>query len=67
MALDFRAVNKHTIKDSHPVPSLEETIQSLAGNHYFSVMDLSSGYHQIPMEPEDRPKTAFILIDAYDE
>ena len=59
MVLDFRAVNKHTIKDSHPVPSLDETIESLAGNHYFSVMDLSSGYHQIPVEPEDRPKTAF--------
>ena len=59
LVLDYRALNSCTVKDSHPVPSLEETIESLAGNNYFSVMDLSSGYHQIPMNPADSHKTAF--------
>ncbi len=59
LVLDTRALNKCTIKDSHPVPCLEETVDSLAGNRYFSVMDLSSGYHQIPMNPRDKEKTAF--------
>ena len=63
LVLDYRALNSKccTVKDSHPVPSLEETIESLAGNKYFSVMDLSSGYHQIPMNPADSHKQLSLL------
>ena len=67
MVLDYRSLNKATLKDSHPVPSLEETIEALGGNQYFSVMDLSAGYHQIPMNPDHRFKTAFTTgTDLYE-
>ena len=58
--VDYRKLNAITIKDSYPLPLIQDLIESFAGCQYFTVMDLCSGYWQVPMKPEDKHKTAFI-------
>ena len=57
--VDYRKLNKVTRPDSHPLPRIDDTLDALAGNVYFSTMDLSSGYWQVGMDPVDKAKTAF--------
>ena len=57
--VDFRKLNKRTIKDCYSMPSVESTLNRLAGTQYFTSMDLKTGYWQIPLAPEDRHKCAF--------
>ena len=59
MVVDYQYLNECTVKDSHPMPLIEEMIEQHGNNRVFSVMDLKSGFHQIPMKPEDRHKTVF--------
>ena len=56
---DFRTLNKSTIKDTYPLPSVEDIFESFKGCCYFSQADLASGYWGIPVNPEDVDKTAF--------
>src|SRR6185369_5995394 len=57
---DYRPLNEVSIKDSFRLPNIEETLEKLQGATFISVMDLFSGFWQIPMAPEDKEKTAFI-------
>ena len=57
--VDHRALNNVTEKDSYPLPRIDNTLDALAGASWFSTMDLKSGYHQVEMAEEDKPKTAF--------
>ncbi|XP_069840942.1 uncharacterized protein [Dendropsophus ebraccatus] len=57
--VDYRKINTITHKDAYPLPRIEESIAALGSAAYFSTLDLTSGYWQVPMAPEDREKTAF--------
>ena len=58
--VDYRALNDVTVKDAYPLPKISETLDSLSGAKWFSTLDLYSGYWQVGVENEDKPKTAFI-------
>ena len=57
--IDYRRLNSVTVKDSYPIPRMDECIDSLGKAQVFSALDAFSGYWQIPIRPEDRHKTAF--------
>jgi hypothetical protein len=59
MCVDYRALNNLTIKNSYPLPRVDELFDRLQGAQFFSKIDLVSGYHQIRIAAEDVPKTAF--------
>jgi hypothetical protein len=59
MCVDYRALNGITVKNSYPLPRVDELFDRLQGARYFSKIDLRSGYHQIRIAAEDVPKTAF--------
>ncbi|GKD38484.1 putative reverse transcriptase domain-containing protein, partial [Tanacetum coccineum] len=56
---DYRELNKLTIKNSYPLPMINDLFDQLQGSRYFSKIDLRSGYHQLRVHEEDIPKTAF--------
>lgn len=60
MCIDYRLLNSRTIPDHYTTPCMDDALDSLSGSKWFSVLDLRSGYYQIPMAEEDREKTTFI-------
>ena len=57
---DFRRLNNTTTPDRYPVPHIQDLSAYLAGAIIFSKVDLVRGYHQVPVHPQDVPKTAVI-------
>jgi len=59
LCVDYRRLNALTIKNSYPMPIMDEFLDELAGAIWFASLDLRSGYHQILVDPADTFKTAF--------
>ncbi|MCO5586141.1 hypothetical protein L7F22_040081 [Adiantum nelumboides] len=67
MCVDYRALNRITIKNRFPMPRIEDLFDKLQGSTYFSRIDLKSGYHQIRIVDEDILKTTFrTTFDLYE-
>lgn len=65
--IDFRRMNKNTIADAYPLPRMEEILQRAGGHKWYTAVDERSGYWQIQVAEEDRPKTAFVTPDGHYE
>jgi len=59
LCVDYRQLNKLTIKKKYPLPRIDDLLNQLRGAGVFSKIDLRSEYHQILVKPEDVQKTAF--------
>ncbi|GKC61764.1 putative reverse transcriptase domain-containing protein [Tanacetum coccineum] len=59
MCIDYRELNKLTVKNCYPLPRIDDLFDQLQGSSVYSKIDLRSGYHQLRVREEDIPKTTF--------
>ena len=59
LCIDYRELNKITIKNKYPLPRIDDLFDQLQGMRVFSKVDLRLGYHQLRIKSKNIPKTAF--------
>ena len=57
--IDYRKLNHVIVKDSYPLPRIDDSLDALGNAKWFSTLDLTSGYWQVEVRPNDVAKTAF--------
>ena len=60
LCIDYRALNQKTVRDMHPLPRVQEALDSLGGNHWFTTLDQGKAYHQRFVGKESQPATVFV-------
>ena len=59
LCIDFRNLNRVSLKDNYPLPKMDHILQRVVGSHRMSMLDGFSGYNQIMVHPDDQENTAF--------
>jgi hypothetical protein len=59
LCIDYRALNKITVRNRYRIPRIDDLLDQLKGENFFSKIDLKYGYHQVPIEPTNVWKTTF--------
>lgn len=67
LCVDFRALNRITVKDRYPLPLIEDHIDRLGSAKFFSCLDMASGFHQIPINKRSIHKTGFVTPEGHYE
>ena len=60
LCVDYRKLNSQTVADSYPLPRMDDLLHEAKPTSFMTTIDLRSGYHQVPVHPEDQDKTAFV-------
>ncbi len=60
LCCDYRQLNRKSVPDRHPIPRIQDTLDSLSGSSWFSVLDQGKAYHKGFLDEESRPLTAFV-------
>ena len=60
LCVDFRWVNEHTLQDTYPLPRVDDLLAQVSAKQFLTTLDLTKGYHQVPLTPETKEKTAFV-------
>ena len=61
MCVDYRQLNMRTKRDSYALPRVEDILDALSGNKFFTILDMKSGYHQIEVQEDHKERTAFTV------
>lgn len=64
LCVDFRALNRKTVKEHYPLPRIDDQLDNLSGFKYFTTLDLASGYYQVPIAEDSKHKTAFVTPEG---
>jgi len=67
MCVDYRGLNKITVKDRYPLPYIDDLFDKLHGGRIFTKLNLASGYQQVRIHPDECHKTAFIAPEGFYE
>lgn len=67
MCVDYRELNAHTVKDKFPLPLIDDQLDRLGKGRIFTSLDMSAGFHQIPIDKDSIEKTAFVTPDGHFE
>ena len=62
ICVNLKPLNESVLREVHPIPRVNEALAQLAGATIFSKLDANSGFWQIPLSPEPRPLTTFIML-----
>ena len=54
-----QTINRYTFLDAYPLPKIEEIVNEVGRDRFYSSLDLQSAYHQVTLQPDDRQYTAF--------
>lgn len=60
MCVDYRTLNKLTVRDNYPLPLIDDCVEYLGGKKFFTLLDLKSGFHQVKVAERSRKYTAFV-------